>query len=273
MLYIERNSPSKINIGLYVTEKRDDGYHNIQTIFYPIKLSDTIRITKASSNSFTSNDLELQQHSSNLIIRAKQVIEAEIGYNLSCDIHLQKNIPIGAGLGGGSSNAATTLILLNELFNLKLSEETLKRLSINLGSDVPFFLNSVPSMGTSRGEKLTPINIRIDDPLVLINPGINVSTKWAYENIVPDKKHSILKIVENKSFNEYLNLLSNDFEIPVFKKYPVIKEIKDLLLSKGAYYAAMSGSGSTVFGIFSDLAKANNIITKFGKKYFTFLNV
>lgn len=272
MKSIERKSPAKINIGLYVKEKRKDGFHNIETIFYPIKLADTIRIYDSSGNEFTSNDKQLEQNQANLILKAKNLVESKISYRFKCSIHLEKKIPIGAGLGGGSSNAATTISLLNDFFNLQISRETIKEMAIELGSDVPFFLNPVPSFGTSRGEVLTPINFKINDPILLINPGINVSTKWAYENVIPFDGNSIQNIIHEKPFDQYVMALSNDFEKSVFQKYPLIRNIKDYLISEGAYYASMSGSGSSVFGIFKDINKAVSINAELSKKYFTFLN-
>ncbi len=273
MKSIERKSPSKINIGLYIKEKRKDGFHNIETIFYPIKLSDTIRILESTEKSFTSNDKELEQNESNLILKAKNLMESKIGNRLKCSFHLEKKIPIGAGLGGGSSNAATTIFLINDFFNLHLSHDTIKAIAVELGSDVPFFLNPVPSIGTSRGEVLTPVDILINDPILLVNPGINVSTKWAYENVIPNNDNSILNLINQKPFEDYVKSLTNDFEKSVFTKYPLIKVIKEYLISEGAYYASMSGSGSSVFGMFKDINQVNKACAELSKKYFTFLNI
>lgn len=273
MKILERESPAKINIGLNIIKKRNDGYHNIETIFYPIKLSDRIRIKVASSSSFESTDNRILNNSDNLILRAKSAVEREINQKLNCEIALNKNIPVGAGLGGGSSNAATTLLMLNEIYSLKLDNKKLNTLALHLGSDVPFFLNPVPSIGTSRGEILKEINFTIKDPILIVNPGVHISTKWAYENILPKKSNYISNMNVTESAEKSFTRLSNDFEEIVFRNYPEIKEIKNLLLEAGAQYASMSGSGSTVFAIFASLKVAREQMKIFSKNYFTYLNI
>lgn len=270
---IERHCPAKINIGLNIIEKRNDGYHNIETIFYPIKLSDTITIVVSEHSTFESNDERISSDGDNLILQTKKLIENEVGITLNCKIKLDKKIPIGAGLGGGSSNAAATLIMLNELYRLGLENSKLKTLAIKLGSDVPFFLNPVPSIGTFRGEQLHPIDFSINDSILIVNPRIYVSTKWAYENIIPKWSNQISELKVSGNIFDELSAFSNDFELIVFNKFPEIQKIKTDLLMNGAYYASMSGSGSTVFGIFKSPDDAKLQELKFSKKYFTYLEL
>lgn len=271
---LEVKSPAKINFGLYIINKRLDGYHNIETIFYPINLCDIITLKKYKEFSFNSNLKEIQNEN-NLIINAIHLLEDFIKEKINVSISLQKNIPIGAGLGGGSSNAATTLLSINELFNLNLDDETLLKLAIQLGSDVPFFLNPIPSFATSRGEEIYPIKFEIKKPILIINPGIHIATKWAYENIIPKFPlfHlSVLNNIQINNFNELKNKVVNDFEEIVFQSYPEIKNIKDDLYKLNAEFSLMSGSGSSVFGIFPEYNYAKLAKQFFEKKYFTYLN-
>ena len=164
------NSPAKINLGLNIVGKREDGFHNLETIFYPLKLSDKITFIKSDKFTFNTNNDFLKLENSNLIIKAKDLLQDESKINLDCDIYLEKNIPIGAGLGGGSSNAAFTLKALNKLFDLNLPIKKLRALALILGSDVPFFLYPVPSFATSRGEITKQISIKLKGYLVLVNP-------------------------------------------------------------------------------------------------------
>ncbi|QQS37898.1 MAG: 4-(cytidine 5'-diphospho)-2-C-methyl-D-erythritol kinase [Ignavibacteriales bacterium] len=270
MQTLERHCPAKINLGLYVTKKRSDGYHNIETIFYPISLSDKLIIELNNTTLFRCN-LNILETKDNLIVKAKNELASYVNLPLNCHISLEKNIPIGAGLGGGSSNAATTLLMLNELFDLRLSKEELKIIALNLGSDVPYFLNPVPSYGTSRGEVLSPVNLKILYPIVVINPGIHISTKWAYQNISPKPTQAFTKIFE---VEHQLNIskLQNDFEEIVFQQYPQIAKIKSSLLERGALYSSMSGSGSTVFGIFPEISIAKEAIKNYPENYFAYLH-
>lgn len=271
---LEVKSPAKINFGLNIINKRADGYHNIETIFYPINLCDILTLKKSKEFSFNSNLKEIQNEN-NLIIKTIYLLEDFIKERINVSIHLQKNIPIGAGLGGGSSNAATTLLAINELFNLHLDDETLFELAIQLGSDVPFFLNPIPSFATSRGEEIYPIKFEIKKPILIINPGINIPTKWAYKNIIPKFPlfHlSVLNNIQINNFNEFKDKVVNDFEEIIFQFYPEIKKIKDDLYNLNAEFSLMSGSGSSVFGIFPDQKNANVAKQFFEKKYLTYLN-
>ena len=191
-------SPAKINIGLNIIHKRDDGFHNLETIFYPLNLFDEIIFTKSDNFAFNSNDENLNKEKTNLIIKAKEILENEFDAQLLVNISLKKNIPIGAGLGGGSSNAAATLLSLAKLFDLEVSKSQLQELAIKLGSDVPYFLNPVPSFAESRGEKLFPINLKIEKYLLIVNPGIHIATKWAFGLITPKQPNISLKSLIDK---------------------------------------------------------------------------
>jgi len=268
-------APAKINLGLNIISKRTDGFHNLETIFYPINdLFDILTFEKATNSSFSTN-IELPFDSTvNLIIKAKEKFEELAGKELKTKIKLDKAIPIGGGLGGGSSDAAKTLIALNELYELKIKPYKIRSIALELGSDVPFFLNPVPSFAESRGELLIPLKFNIDFPILLVNPNIHISTKEAFQNITPLNEHIDYLKISSFSKQKLLKLnsiLKNDFERYVFKKYPHIKEIKSELRKLGAFFSLMSGTGSTVYGIFENLSDAKKAEDYFRDKYFTFL--
>ena len=272
---IEINSPSKINIGLNIIEKRSDGYHNIETIFYPVKLFDVIKFYKEDFDSFKCNNIKLMKEKNNLIFKAKEILELKFNKKFNLKIELNKNIPIGAGMGGGSSDAASALHSINILYNLNLSKKELNDIAIKLGSDVPFFLDPRPSYASGRGELISLIDFSINSNLLIVNPGIHISTKWAYDNIVPKKPHvKLSEIIKEKiDFEEYKDIFKNDFESVVFKKFPEIESIKNDMYNIGAEFSLMTGSGSTVFGLFKDIGNAKKAAIKFQKKYFTFLQL
>lgn len=268
-------SPAKINIGLNILNKRDDGFHNLETIFYPLNLYDELCFSKSSEFSFKSNDEKLNQEKTNLIIKAKELLEFNTQEKLNVRIELIKSIPIGAGLGGGSSNASTTLLALNKLFNLKFNDKKICEFALQLGSDVPFFINPVPSFAESRGEILYPININLNTYLLIVNPGIHVATKWAFSLIKPDNPRLSLKSFidkENCTLEDIMKIASNDFEKVVFDHFPEIKEIKYNMLDLGAKYSMMTGTGSTVWAMFDDEEAAYQTELYFKcKNYFTFI--
>ncbi len=272
---IEVTSPAKINLGLNVIRKREDGFHDISTIFHPLELKDLIKIEKSSKQEFHSNNDLISNDESNLVIKSVKLLEKTVDKKLSVNIYLEKNIPIGAGLGGGSSNAAITLKALNSLFKLNLSYNSLLDLALQLGSDVPYFLNPVTCFAESRGEKLSPLRFSIGYPILIVNPGIHIETRWAFSLVSPDENRVKLKNIlnVNKFDVEALkNFVTNDFEKIIFDKYPEIAEIKLKLYSLGAEFSLMSGTGSTVYGIFTNLQKARSAQSYFEKNYFTFLN-
>jgi 4-diphosphocytidyl-2-C-methyl-D-erythritol kinase len=261
MAKVEVKAPAKINIGLYVTGKRQDGYHNIETIFYPINLCDKIIIEDSDSFHFSVSDNSIGDKSTNLIVKAKNLLEEYSGEKLNYNIFLEKHIPVGAGLGGGSSDAAFVLIKLNEMAKLDLSGLELFDLALELGSDVPYFLNPKPCFAEGRGEIFHPLKIYIDLPIVIVNPGIHVPTAWAYSLIVSKPSSFNLKEITSLDSYNLRNLadkIGNDFERIVIEKYPKIKELKRLHIKMGSIFTLMSGSGSTVFGIYPDVNLASS---------------
>ena len=272
---LEIKAPAKINIGLKVTGKRSDGYHNIETVFYPVSLFDVITITHSDKFSFRcAGNIELN-NSENSAVKAVRLLEEKYGQKFNISVELEKNIPVGAGMGGGSSDGAAVLLALNEFFKLELSSSQLSELALLLGSDVPFFIHPFPSFAASRGENLTPIKLDIPFPILIVNPGIHISTKWAYENIEFNSKSSgFFQILdkENIDFNSLKNIISNDFENVVFGKYEEIRGIKEELYECGASFSLMTGSGSTIFGIFKNMQDAVNASNKFPENYFTFIH-
>lgn len=268
-------SPAKVNIGLNIIRKRDDGFHDLETIFYPINLFDEISFRKSEEFSFKSNDDNLNKEKSNLIIKAKELLEDQLSIKLNVNILLNKSVPIGAGLGGGSSNAASTLIALNDIFNLNVEIKTLLKFALQLGSDVPYFINPVPSFAESRGEVLYSINFKLNKYLLIVNPGINVATKWAFGLIKPNRPKVSLKSFVDKSeitIDDIMKTASNDFEKVVFEHFSEIKEIKEKMINFGAVYSMMTGTGSTVWGMFDDEQAAYQTEFYFkSKNYFTFI--
>lgn len=275
MKSIEINSHCKINFGLNIVNKRDDGFHDIETVFLPINLADKLVFKVSESKSFTTNNELLNSEGANLVLKAVSLLEERFNRVFNISIKLEKNIPIGAGLGGGSSNAAVTLISIIELFRLELPDGDLQNIALKLGSDVPFFLKPKPSFATSRGEKLTPINFDINSPILIINPGIHISTKWAYQNVRPQKPDYSLLSLNNfntQNISELNGKVINDFEQKCFEAFPEIKAIKNDLLKAGALFALMTGSGSSVFGVFEDFESALAAEQKYSGKYFTYIN-
>lgn len=250
-------APAKINIGLLVKEKREDSYHNIESIIVPIKLYDiiTIKQTKREGVDFICNTNKVPSDDSNLAVKAAKLYLAQIKLKSGVIIKLVKHIPVGAGLGGGSSDAASTLIALNKMFDNRLSFEALKQLAAKIGMDVSFFLYQRPCWAVGRGEILTPVKIPQLKVAIFV-PNYSVSTKWAYKNInagLTDSNFS-LKLLKQRLIKKQWQginaLVVNTFEKVVFKKHPELLSIKHWFLSKKAILASLSGSGSAVFGIF-----------------------
>lgn len=268
-------SPAKINLGLNIISKRDDGYHNLETIFIPILLSDSLTFIKSDKLIVETNSELLNKQQNNLVTKAINLLNELTGKEISVNIYIDKVIPIGGGLGGGSSNAATTLKTINRIFNLNLEREELIQIALKLGSDVPYFLNPVPAYAESRGEILHPLNAEIPYPILIINPSLNIDTRWAFQKIKPSKPIHRLRTIDSKDLTNLDFLkenIKNDFESIIFEEFPLIKEIKNNLYEKGAKFALMSGTGSTIFGIFSNLQKAYWAEDFFKRDYFTFLH-
>jgi 4-diphosphocytidyl-2-C-methyl-D-erythritol kinase len=246
---------AKINIGLRIIKKRPDGFHNLETIFYPVCLCDAIEFV-IPQQPLREDILKVtgvlanQNPEHNLVVRAVRKIR-ETKKIPFLKIHLHKAIPVGAGLGGGSSDAAALLKSLNRYFNLEISNEKLKEISLELGSDCPFFIDGCPSFAKSRGELLTPIKpLPKGFYLLLVNPGIYINTREAYSFCTPNQPATDLKNLYNLDISKWKDLIINDFEEFIFMKYPKIAGIKSSLYKMGAVFSSMSGSGSIVYGIF-----------------------
>ena len=251
----------KINLGLKVKGKRPDGYHNIETVFYPVNLTDVLEIIPAQDGIFDFNITGIEipgDITENLCVKAYNLLAKE--YKIpSVKIHLHKNIPIGAGLGGGSSDTAFTLILLDKIFSLNLPKNKLIEMSSQLGSDCAFFIENKPCFAYEKGNIMETINLDLKNyKFIIIKPNINISTTEAYKNIFFDDNTESLKIQINKPVETWRDNIFNDFEKYIFKSYPEIKKIKEFFYQKGAIYASMSGSGSAVYGIFEDDVNIEN---------------
>lgn len=241
----------KINLGLHVLRKRPDGYHDLETCFYPVPWNDILEVIPSAEFSLTTSGTAIPgREEDNQCVRAYALLNAT--FNISpVKIHLHKSIPTGAGLGGGSSNGSFTLRALNQVFNLGLSPVDLRGYAAQLGSDSAFFSEDKPMIGAGRGEILTETSLSLKNYfLILVKPDIHVSTAEAYAGIQPAVPAKALSSVLQSPVEQWRNNLVNDFEPSVFKKYPAIESIKSALYQHGAVYASMSGSGSSVFGIF-----------------------
>ncbi len=245
---------AKINLGLHVTEKRSDSYHNIETVFYPIPLCDALEFAEIDSKEayrFSSSGIALDVNvSENIIVKTFKHL-ASIYQIPPTAIHLHKKIPFGAGLGGGSSDAAYAIKLLNDLYNLKLSFKSMEKLALEMGSDCPFFIRNQAVFAEGKGEVFSPVRLNLKGYfLVLIKPDIHVSTAEAYRGIKPHCPQLHLQELIQRPVSEWKEFVVNDFEKSVFQLHPELQNIKNELYQLGALYAAMSGSGSCMFGIF-----------------------
>lgn len=246
----------KINLGLQVLSKRSDDYHDIASVMYPVGINDILEIIpleKSEKTVFTSSGLTIPGSSSdNLCVKAYDLIKTT--YDLPpVHIHLHKCIPMGGGLGGGSSNGAETIHLLNDLFELGMSNGNKRKFAEKLGSDCPFFIEKKPQLAEGTGTTLTPIDLNLSGYfLVLLNNGIHVSTKEAYSGVHLNKKQPDLKTIVQRDISEWKDLLVNGFEQHIFELYPSLPKIKKEFYDNGAVYASMTGSGSTMYGLFKD---------------------
>ena len=246
----------KINLGLSITEKRPDGYHNLETVFYPVAHEDALEIR---TNPEAQQKFTLHQHGmeiagnpeNNLVVKAYLLLDKEF-HLPPVEIHLYKHIPSGAGLGGGSSDAAFMLKLLNEHYNLQLSDKQLEDYAATLGADCAFFIKNTPTYAEGIGNIFSPIELSLKGyRIMIVKPDVFVSTREAFANIRPHRPEYPVREVIRRPVAEWKDTLINDFEASVFPQYPVIGEIKEELYHQGAIYASMSGSGSSVFGLFA----------------------
>lgn len=252
---------AKINIGLHITARREDSYHDIETVFLPVQLNDVLEIipSKNAEFSFTRTGINIPgKANDDLCVKAWEIINKN--YNIEpINIHLQKNIPAGAGLGGGSADAAFTLLALNNIFNLNISEKNLKSFALQIGSDCPFFIKPQVSFAQGRGEILEPLNI--DFPalkILIVIPQVHISTAKAFSLIKPQANRTSLKyLLQNTAVGEWKYQIKNDFEEALKTLFPYIQEFKNILYDNGAVYTSLSGSGSAVYGFFEDKIPEN----------------
>lgn len=243
--------PCKINLGLSIVRKRGDGYHDIETCFYPLPLTDILEIIPAGAMEFHSSGLNIPgKVDDNICLKAYALLKKDFTLP-PVKMHLHKIIPTGAGLGGGSSDAAHTLRVLNTLFDLDLDQLKLRGYASVLGSDCSFFIQDSPMTGSGRGEILKQAEPDLQGKyLILLHPGLHVSTAEAYAGVVPGASIFPIESTLVKPLDQWKLLLQNDFEKSVFERFPLIATLKDELYKSGALYASMSGSGSAVFGIY-----------------------
>ena len=274
MSHLVLKSHAKVNIGLQIRNQRPDGCHNIHTIFQELDFHDTIKLEKRDSNcQFSSNVDWLSKDDSNLCVKAWQKMVDVFGLG-GVSIELEKRIPAGGGLGGGSSNAATILKGLRKLYELDVSDDELENIGIDLGADVPFFIKGKTQIGDGIGEILKPIKTVINGCYLLVVPDLHIDTKWAYgefKNILdrPNEIVNFLGFIRKEIIP--FELFENDFEAIVVPAYPEIGQIKNSLRVHGARFASLSGSGSTVFGVFDEDADAKSAESHFSSRYNTFI--
>ena len=244
---------AKINLGLNVVSKRPDGYHNIETIFYPIPVKDALEIMPADELKFTQTGIQVDAPMErNLVIKAMNALKKSHEIP-ALDIHLLKAIPFGAGLGGGSADAAFMLKLINDCCQLHISDDELEAVASTIGADCPFFIRNKPVFASGTGNIFEPVDLSLNGYyMCLVKPDVAVSTPEAYAKVTPAAPKISLKEIIRHPVEEWKEWMVNDFEASVFPKHPVIENIKNTLYERGALYACMSGSGSSVFGIFKE---------------------
>lgn len=248
----------KINIGLYITNKRADGYHDLETVFYPVSLNDALEVVPAVTTDIHLYGKVIEgDKDKNLVWKAYNLLKQYYQEIPELDVHLIKNIPMGAGLGGGSADGAFMLRLLNDYCKLGIDKETLIKYALQLGSDCPFFIENTPQYATGRGEHMVPISLNLSRySIQLVCPQVHVSTAAAFKMITPRPAAFDLRKLAEIPIERWVEYISNDFEEPIFIQHPELAEIKQRLYDSGAIYAAMSGSGSTIYGIFEKGRKA-----------------
>lgn len=250
----------KINLGLNIIRKRNDGYHDLETVFYPVALQDALEIVEldqshASAEMFvkfsTSGEAIAGKPDDNLCVKAATLLKNKFPSLPPLMMHLHKAIPPGSGLGGGSADGAFALRLINQKFNLGLTIEQLLDCALQLGSDCPFFIINRPCVATGRGEFLEHVTIDLSPyKMVIVMPRIHVNTTEAFSLINPARQSKSIQEIIQQPISTWVGELKNDFEDGISKKYPEVREIKDRLYNAGAVYSSMTGSGSAVYGIF-----------------------
>jgi 4-diphosphocytidyl-2-C-methyl-D-erythritol kinase len=277
---LEKNSPGKVNLLLNILGKRPDGFHELETVLQPVNLCDRLTFERrGGAVELSCSDAALPVDSRNLVHRAATGFLQTAKISDGVRIHLEKKIPLAAGLGGGSGNAATTLLALNELFGQPLSAAKLGELAASLGSDVPFFLQNQPALATGRGEKIQPLDsfpaLR-GKAFLLIHPGFGIATPWAYQNLArfpealngrPGRAQKLIARLQTGDWRAAGAEFYNSLEAPALEKYPVLALFQEFLRAHGALAALMSGSGSTTFAIAENMAAAESLVEKFKSKF------
>jgi 4-diphosphocytidyl-2-C-methyl-D-erythritol kinase len=265
----------KINLGLHITGKRTDGFHNLETVFYPVAIKDALEIIPSTLDTdikFSASGKTVNvQDDDNICVKAFRLLKKDFPQLPNIKMHLHKNIPMGAGLGGGSADASAVLVMLNDMYALNMSTEKLIAYALQLGSDCPFFIHNKACFATGRGEVLEPIQIDLSNyKILIVNPGIHVNTGAAFKGLDANNfsPAGALEATVKGDILTWKQNLKNDFEKLVFEQHPTIEKIKDNLYAQGALYSAMSGTGSTVFGIFE---KSTMIELNFPAHYFCHL--
>jgi 4-diphosphocytidyl-2-C-methyl-D-erythritol kinase len=277
---VVKASGCKINLLLNVLGRRDDGFHELETVMHPIPVYDELAFSQASSGiELTCSDAGLPVDAGNLVYRATALYLKESRIDQGVRVHLQKRIPLAAGLGGGSGNAATTLLGLNELFGSPLTPEQLNRLAASLGSDVPFFLQANPALATGRGEKIEPLGFfpaLKGAACLLIHPGFGVASAWAYQQLHrfpqavngrPGRAQELVSAFAKQDLKSACSKLYNSLEFPVLEKFPLLALFQDFCRETGAAGSLMSGSGSTTFAILEGMAEAERLLESFKNKF------
>jgi 4-diphosphocytidyl-2-C-methyl-D-erythritol kinase len=267
----------KINVGLNILDKREDGYHNIETIFVPIGIHDSLEFLESDEISIETNWKHIPTDEKNICYQAAKILKEKYAPNATVYIKLTKKIPVGAGLGGGSSDAAVVLNKLNRMWKLNLSYDELFKIALSLGSDVPYFLKQGIAYALGRGEDLTYIDLKLPYYVVVVYPNLAVSTKWAYEKYTEKEESKLIEyntliklaIKEPYMFQEKF---VNDFEEIVFKKHTELINIKNVLYEKRAIFASLSGSGSSLFGFYLSKKDALGAYHAFLNRYKTFIS-
>ena len=273
-------SPCKVNLLLNILGKRPDGFHELETVLQPVNLFDELTFERGGERiELSCNDKTLPVDSSNLVHRAGQKFLEAAKIHGGVRIRLEKNIPLAAGLGGGSGNAATTLLGLNELFGSPLTATTLENIAASLGSDVPFFLQNKPALATGRGEKIEPLEnfpALKDKAFLLIHPGFGISTPWAYQNLArfPEalngragRAKDLISKLQGNNWPGVADTFFNSLEAPAFEKYPVLALFQEYLHENGALAALMSGSGSTTFAVVGSVVTGESLAEKFKSQF------
>lgn len=277
---LEKNSPCKVNLLLNILGRRPDGFHELETVMQPVNLFDHLQFTRGGSGvQLTCSEPSLPTDSSNLVYRAAAAFLQQAGINDGVRIHLEKKIPMAAGLGGGSGNAATTLLALNELFGHPLAFAQLDQIAASLGSDIPFFLQDKPALAIGRGEKVTslePFRALQGAAFLLIHPGFGIATAWAYKELArfpaalngqPGRAQQLIELLNMTDLARAGAALYNSLEAPALEKYPLLTLYQEFLRAQGAAAALMSGSGSTTFAIARDEAGARRLEEQVQSKF------